>query len=86
MVSLKTMSPLEFEMYDVDACPGKKIVSSKCMQKMKFKRLKSHQLCKHQYLNLLGCAVPPQTTAPKGQNDAFHASWHTTNLNTLGSP
>ena len=21
------------------------------------------------------CAVPPQTTAPKGQNDAFHASW-----------
>jgi hypothetical protein len=28
----------------------------------------------------------PQTTAPKGQNDAFHASWHTTNLNTLGNP
>jgi hypothetical protein len=35
---------------------------------------------------MLGCAVPPQTTALKGQNDAFHASWHTTNLNTLGSP
>jgi hypothetical protein len=47
MISLKTMSPLEFEMYDVDACPGKKIVSSKCMQKMKFKRLKSQHLCKH---------------------------------------
>jgi hypothetical protein len=23
---------------------------------------------------LLGCVIPPQTTTPKGQNDAFHAS------------
>jgi hypothetical protein len=35
---------------------------------------------------VLGCAVPPQTTASKEQNDAFHTSWHITNLNTLDSP
>jgi hypothetical protein len=29
---------------------------------------------------------PAKPPTFKGQNDAFHASWHTTNLNTLGSP
>jgi hypothetical protein len=33
-----------------------------------------------------GVSYPPHAAAPKGQNDAFHASWHTTDLNTLTNP
>jgi hypothetical protein len=36
--------------------------------------------------NVRGVSYPLYAIALKEQNDAFHASWHTTDLNTLIDP
>jgi hypothetical protein len=40
----------------------------------------------YNYSYVRGVPYPSHAAAPKGQNDAFHASWHTINLNTLVDP
>jgi hypothetical protein len=38
------------------------------------------------YEGVRGVSYPSHAATSKEQNDAFHASWHTTNLNTLADP